>query len=175
MAEFKFSHYPELPGQKQVRRSEAHFSTSEETRLASPTSGTDGRPCLYKDGNAGWKATCDERGNKTSESFFGADGKPCLLKHGYAEMKWTHGDAHGNMTSESYFGTDGNLCLMADGKAEVAGAPSTSGGTRQASPTWAPTASPVWSRTDMPRRGPPTTSGETRRACPGSAPTAICA
>ena len=46
--------------------------------------GTDGKPCLHKDGYAGWKATYDERGNQTSESYFGTDGKPCLNKDGYA-------------------------------------------------------------------------------------------
>ena len=37
--------------------------------------GTDGKPCLHKDGYAGWKATYDERGNETSRSYFGTDGK----------------------------------------------------------------------------------------------------
>ena len=34
-----------------------------------------------------WKATFDERGNQTSESYFGTDGKPCLNKDGYAEVE----------------------------------------------------------------------------------------
>ena len=49
--------------------------------------GADGKPCLNKDGYAGWKATYDERGNETSVSYFGTDGKPCLSKDGYAELK----------------------------------------------------------------------------------------
>ena len=42
--------------------------------------GADGKPCLLKDGFAGWKSTFDERGNMTSQSCFGTDGKPCLNK-----------------------------------------------------------------------------------------------
>ena len=59
--------------------------------------GADGKPCLNKDGYAGWKATFDERGNQTSESYFGTDGKPCLLKDGYAGWKATY-DERGNKT-----------------------------------------------------------------------------
>ena len=72
--------------------------------------GTDGKPCLNKDGYAGWKATFDERGNQTSKSYFGTDGKPCLNKDGNAGWKATY-DERGNQTSQSYFGTDGKPCL----------------------------------------------------------------
>ena len=49
--------------------------------------GTDGKPCLHKDGYAGWKSTFDERGNETSVSYFGTDGKPCLNKDGICRME----------------------------------------------------------------------------------------
>ena len=99
-----------LPAQGRVCRSGRPPTTSGETRQAMSYFGTDGKPCLNKDGYAGWKATFDERGNQTSESYFGTDGKPCLCKDGYAEMRRP---------------------------------PSTSGETRRASPTSAPTASPA--------------------------------
>ena len=121
------------------------------------------------------KATYDERGNRTSESFFGTDGKPCLNKDGYAGLnvdlrragkqdervllrhrrqalpeqgrvcrsgRSTY-DERGNQTSVSYFGTDGKPCLNKDGIAGVEVRPTTSGETRRACPTSAPTASPA--------------------------------
>ena len=104
--------------------------------------GADGKPCLCKDGYAGWKATYDERGNQTSESCFGTDGKPCLHKDGYAGWKATF-DERGNQTSVSYFGTDGKPCLQQGRVCRMEGSPTTSGETRQACPTSAPTASPA--------------------------------
>ena len=69
-----------------------------------------------KDGYAGWKSTFDERGNRTSLSYFGPDGKPCLNKDGYAGWKATF-DERGNKTSASYFGPDGKPCLSKNGYA----------------------------------------------------------
>ena len=67
-------------------------------------------PCLIVDGNAGWKAVYDERGNRTSWTFFGIDGKPCLIKAGYAGWRSTF-DARGNETSKTCFDADGKPCL----------------------------------------------------------------
>ena len=80
--------------------------------------GTDGKPCLHKDGYAEWKSTFDERGNETSVSYFGTDGKPCLIQGRVCRMEATF-DERGNQTSASYFGTDGKPCLNKDGYAEV--------------------------------------------------------
>ena len=52
-------------------------------------------------------------------------------------------DERGNETSVSYFGTDGKPCLHKDGYAGLEGPRSTSGETRRACPTSAPTASPA--------------------------------
>ena len=87
-----------LPAQGRVCRSEGALSTSGETGRACPTSAADGKPCLSKDGYARWKTTFDERGNKTSVSYFGTDGKPCLSKDGVAGWN-NHFDERGNQTS----------------------------------------------------------------------------
>ena len=109
--------------------------------------GADGKPCLHKDGYAGCKATYDERGNQTSESYFGTDGKPCLHKEGLPDGRAFRRagkpdehvllrhrrqalpvqrrlcrmrrtyDQRGNRTSESYFGVDGKPCLGKHGYA----------------------------------------------------------
>ena len=51
-------------------------TTSGETETSESYFGTDGKPCLNKDGFAGWKATFDERGNETSRSYFDERGRP---------------------------------------------------------------------------------------------------
>ena len=40
--------------------------------------GSDGKPCLDKNGYAAWTATYDERGNRTSMSCFGIQGEPVI-------------------------------------------------------------------------------------------------
>ena len=57
-------------------------TTSGETGPACPTSAADGKPCLNKDGYAGWKATFDERGNETSVAYFGS-GRQALPEQGW--------------------------------------------------------------------------------------------
>jgi hypothetical protein len=80
--------------------------------------GADGKPCLRNDGNAGWIAAFDERGNRTSWTFIGIDGKPCLIAYGYAGWKSTF-DAQGRETGQLTFGVDGKPCLSENGYAEV--------------------------------------------------------
>ena len=46
--------------------------------------GTDGKPTLHKDGNAGYTARYDERGNQTEVTYLGLDGRPTVYKDGYA-------------------------------------------------------------------------------------------
>ncbi|MBP3694708.1 MAG: TIR domain-containing protein, partial [Thermoguttaceae bacterium] len=72
--------------------------------------GVDGKPCLHKNGYAGWRSTYDERGNETQCEYFGVDGKPCLNKNGYAGWRSTY-DERGNETQCEYFGVDGKPCL----------------------------------------------------------------
>ena len=107
-------------------------TTSGETETSESYFGTDGKPCLHKDGNAGWKASYDERGNKTSASYFGIDGKPCRHSDGNTGWKATY-DERGNETSESFFDADGKLCRLTYGYAEE-GALSMRAETKQAGP-----------------------------------------
>ena len=94
----------------EVCRMEGHFTTSGETRPACPSSAPMASPACSTTGIAGWTATYDERGNKTSGSFFGIDGKPCLNINGIAGWKATY-DQRGNESSRSYFGIKGEAII----------------------------------------------------------------
>ena len=111
--------------------------------------GSNGKPCLHKDGYAGVRWTYDSLGNKIDESFRGLDGKPCLHKDGYSETKIRYDD-RGNQTRWNYFGLDGKPCLHKDAYAE-AGSMTMSGETARARPTLEPMANPCWAKADMPK------------------------
>ena len=73
----------------------------------------DGKACLHKDGNHGWKAEYDNRGREIKSTWLGLDGKPMALE-GYATYRKEY-DARGKAWRTTYFDTAGKPCLHKDG------------------------------------------------------------
>lgn len=76
--------------------------------------GPKGEPCLHKDGNHGWDAQYDERGNRVVTTYVGIDEKPTLLTGGFATLKSTF-DAAGRETRMNLYGVNGEPVLHKDG------------------------------------------------------------
>jgi hypothetical protein len=61
---------------------------------------------LHPDGNAGWRATFDERGNETEVVFVGMSGTPVTVAFGNAGRLDAY-DSRGNRVKRTYFGMKG--------------------------------------------------------------------
>ena len=114
--------------------------------------GIDGKPCASKNGDAGWKVTYDERGNRTSASCFGADGKPCLHKEGYCPVEGPVRPT--GIPDKRVLPRDRRQALPEQGRVcRMEAHLRPTGKHDKRSPTSAPTASPVCTRTGMPVEG----------------------
>ena len=69
-----------LPVEGRVCRMRGPPTTSGETRRARPSSAPTASPACTRTAMPNGRPTYDERGNKTSESYFGIDGKPACIK-----------------------------------------------------------------------------------------------
>ncbi|HVF72772.1 MAG TPA: hypothetical protein VM940_14310 [Chthoniobacterales bacterium] len=76
--------------------------------------GPNGEAFLHKDGNHGWDAQYDDRGNRTVITYVGLDEKPVLLTAGFATTKSVY-DAGGRETRMSLHGVKDEPVLHKDG------------------------------------------------------------
>ena len=124
---------PDAPGNMEVH--ERHVTLTPDQRMQTGVAGfrekidaggrivqrmftdADGKPCLDRNGVAGWEADYDQRGFQTRNAYLDKDGKSLMIgADGVAEFRNSY-DEKGRLVRKNFFGVDGKPCLHVAGYA----------------------------------------------------------